>query len=184
MKRTSGLIALALLLASTSLILAQAPSFPSPQKEHEWLAQFVGDWDSESEGTAGPGQPPMKCKGTMTSKKLGAFWIVNDLKGDMMGTEMQGLQTIGYDPDKKKYVGTWVDNMMGHLWKYEGTVDASGKKLVLEADGPNMLVPGKMAKYRDSYEFKTKDHIVATSEMQDDKGNWVQFMKGDVKRKK
>jgi hypothetical protein len=172
------------LFALTSVACAQPPSFPAPQKEHEWLAQFVGEWDSDSEGTAGPGQPPMKCKGTMTSKKLGDFWIVNNLTGDMMGTEMKGLQTIGYDAEKKKYVGTWVDNMMGHMWKYEGTVDASGKKLVLEAEGPNMLVPGKMAKYRDSYEFKSKDHIVATSEMLGDDGKWVQFMKGDVKRKK
>jgi hypothetical protein len=183
MKFHLNLFALAMLAFASMPAIAQPPTAP-PLKEHEWLYQFEGDWVSNSEGTVGPDQPPMKCKGTMTSKKLGGFWVVNELTGDMMGTEMKGLQTLGYDPEKKKYVGTWVDNMMGHMWKYEGTVDASGKKLVLEAEGPDMVNPGKTAKYRDSYEFKSKDHVIATSEMQDEKGKWVVFMKGDVTRKK
>jgi hypothetical protein len=172
------------LLAIVTSACAQEPSFPPAQKEHAWLAQFEGEWVSESEGTMGPGQPAIKCKGTMTSKKLGDFWIVNELTGDMMGVEMKGLQTIGYDAQKKKYVGTWVDNMMGHMWKYEGSVESDGKKLVLEAEGPNMMSPGKTAKFRDSYEFKSKDHVLAISEMQGEDGKWIQFMKGDVKRKK
>jgi hypothetical protein len=184
MKRLVAPILFSLVLVLATSAMAQPPSAAPPTKEHEWLAQFVGEWDSESEAVAGPGQPAIKCKGAMTSKKLGGFWVVNDLTGNMMGTEMHGLQTIGYDPEKKKYIGTWVDNMMGHMWKYEGAVDSSGKKLVLEAEGPSMFEPGKTAKYRDSYEFKSADHVVAVSEMQDDKGQWVQFMKGDVKRRK
>lgn len=183
MKFTLKLCVLALLAMAATPAIAQPPSTPA-QKEHEWLAQFVGEWESDSEASAGPGQPAIKCKGTMTSKKLGDFWVVNELTGNMLGTEMKGLQTLGYDTEKKKYVGTWVDNMMGHMWKYEGTVDAGGKKLMLEAEGPSMTEPGKTAKYRDSYEFKSKDHVIATSEMQDEKGNWVTFMTGNVKRKK
>ena len=97
---------------------------------------------------------------------------------------MTAVQTIGYDEAKKKYVGTWVDSMMNHLWRYEGSVDDSGKILTLEADGPNFMAAGKTTKFRDAYEFKSTDHIVATSSMRTDDGKWVTFMTGQVRRVK
>ena len=84
----------------------------------------------------------------------------------------------------KKYVGTWVDSMMNHLWEYEGTVDDSGKKLTLEADGPSFSQPGKTGKYHDAYEFKSNDHIYMTSSMLTNDGKWVTFMTAQIKRKK
>ena len=172
----------ALVLAPESS--AQTPEFPGPQKEHQWLQQFVGEWTTESEGMMGPDQPPMKCKGSLTSRSLGGFWVINEMTGDMMGTPMTGIQTIGYDPEKKKYVGTWVDSMMNHMWQYEGSVDDSGKILTLEADGPNFAADGKMTKFRDVYEFKSPDHILATSLMLGEDGQWVTFMTGHSHRKK
>ena len=132
----------------------------------------------------GPGQPPMTCKGTVSSKMLGGFWVVSEMQAEMMGTPFTAVQTIGYDAEAKQYVGTWVDSMMNHMWKYTGSVDESGKKLTLEAEGPNFITPGKTAKFRDAYEFQDKDHIVVTSSMQGDDGKWVTFMTGNVRRKK
>lgn len=160
------------------------PEFPKPQQEHEWLQQFVGEWESEAEAHAATGQEGMKCKGTVKSRMLGGFWVVSESQTDMLGTQVNAVQTVGYDPEKKKYVGTWVDSMFNHLWKYTGTVDESGKKLTLEAEGPNFLTPGKTSLFRDAYEFKDKDHIVVTSSMQGDDGNWITFMTGNMRRKK
>ena len=157
---------------------------PAPQEEHKWLEKFVGEWESESKGSMGEGQPPMECKGSMSSRMLGGFWVVSDMKADMMGTTMQGVQTIGYDAEKKLYVGTWVDSMFGHMWHYEGQVDEKGTTLTLEAEGPNFMEAGKTTKFRDIYEFKSDDHIVATSKMQTSDGQWVTFMVGQVHRKK
>src|SRR5690606_19848670 len=100
------------------------------------------------------------------------------------GMEIEAVQTIGYDPKKKKYIGTYTDSMMSHMWIYEGTVDETGKILTLEAEGPNMMEPGKTAMFRDIYEFKSKDEIVATAQYQDPEGNWVTMMKGTSKRVK
>lgn len=172
-------------LFSASILAAQeAPKFPAAQQEHEWLKQFAGEWETESEGSMGPGQPVMKCKGTINSRMLGGFWVVSDLKSEMMGMSVNALQTIGYDGQLKKYVGTWVDSMMGYLWKYEGAVDPSGKILTLEAEGPNFMAEGKLTKFRDAYEFKSKDHVVMTSSMLGPDGKWTTFMTGNARRKK
>ena len=115
---------------------------------------------------------------------LGSFWVINNMEGDVGGHTFTAIQTIGYDAAKKKYVGTWVDSMMHYMWQYEGHVDASGKKLLLVAEGPNFMDQGKLARFRDSYEFRTPDLIVATSEMKGEDGKWVTFMTGEIKRSK
>jgi hypothetical protein len=171
------------LLVASIVAAQQTPQAPGPQKEHEWLQQFVGEWESESEASAAPGQPAMKCTGTMSARMLGGFWVISDFKSNMLGTTVSAVQTVGYDPQSKKYVGSWVDSMINHLWRYEGTVDDTGKVLTLEAEGPNFVTPGKTARFRDVYEFKSKDHIVTTSQMQGEDGKWVTFMTGNVRRK-
>jgi len=183
MKTRMVAVTMAALITGT-WVGAQPPEMPKPQKEHEWLKQFVGEWDSEAEAPAMAGQPAMKCKGTMNTRMLGGFWMVSDIKGDMMGTPIQAIHTVGYDPQTKKYIGTWVDSVMNHMWKYQGTVDATGKILTLEAEGPNMVKPGAMAKYRDVYEFKSKDQIAMSSQMLGDDGKWTQFMMSNIQRKK
>jgi hypothetical protein len=185
MKRYAAALTVCFALTASCAIQAQdEPQFPGPEKEHHWLKQFVGQWESQSEARMAPDQPAIQCKGAMSSRTLGEFWVVSELTGDMGGTTMTAIQTIGYDPEKKKYVGTWVDSMTTYLWSYEGTVDDSGKVLTLEAEGPNFMADGRMTKFRDAYEFKSKDHIVATSSMQGEDGGWVTFMTGDLRRTK
>ena len=91
---------------------------------------------------------------------------------------------IGYDTEKKKYIGIWADSMINYMWHYEGTVDKAGNKLTLDAEGPSMTGDGKMIQYQDAYEFKDDDTIVATSSMQDKDGKWTVIMKGTAKRRK
>ena len=47
----------------------------------------------------------------------------------------EGRGQFGYDPAKKKYVGTWIDSMSPTLRVLEGTYDAKTKTLTYKGDG-------------------------------------------------
>jgi hypothetical protein len=157
------------------------PKLAPPEKEHEWLKQLVGEWETDAEAVMEPGKPPIKCKGTDTTRMLGGFWSVSEMKGEMFGTPVVGHLTLGYDAKTKKYVGTWVCSVDGHMWKYEGKVD--GKTLTLDTEGP-AAPGGKNAKMRDVIELKDADHKVMTSSLLGEDGKWVTFMTMNAKRKK
>lgn len=175
-------LSLCLALNVASFLLAQAPEPAKPVNEHQWLKHFVGNWECRFEAPPAPGKPAIKSGGTLQAQMLGELWVVNELKMDMMGTEMRCFQTIGYNVEKKKYVGTWVDSAMNHMWHYEGSVDSTGKILTLEAEGPSFTTPGKMAMFRDAYELKSADQIVATSSVLGEDGKWTVFMTGSMTR--
>ena len=77
-----------------------------PQKEHQWLQQLVGAWTSEAEATMEPGKPPQKFTGTETVRSVGGVWVVAEGDGEMPGGGVgTTVMTLGYDPQKKRYVG-------------------------------------------------------------------------------
>jgi len=154
------------------------------QKEHEWLQKLVGEWTFEAEATMEPGKPPERSTGTENVRSLGGLWILAEGQGDMPGCgPATMLMTLGYDPQKKRYVGTWVGSMMSHLWVYDGALDAAERVLTLDAEGPSMAAEGELAKYRDVIELKSDDHRVLTSHALGDDGEWHRFMTASYRRK-
>ncbi len=167
---------------ATSVFAQDTPPPAKAVKGHAFLKKFVGTWEMSSKGDSG--QQEMQGKATTESKMLGDLWLVNSSENSLSGMKIQSLQMIGYDPQKKKYIGIWVDSMMNYMWHYEGTLDESGKKLTLEAKGPSMNGDGSMVNYRDAYEFKDDDNLIATSSVQGKDGEWTVFMNGTAVRKK
>lgn len=151
-----------------------------PQKEHQWLDKLVGEWTYEHEMASEPGKTPEKFTGTETVRSLGGLWVVCEGRGETSTT----IMTLGYDPSKKRYVGTFIGSMMTQMWVYEGEVDPEGKVLTLDTEGPSFTAEGKTAKYKDSIELKSDDHRVLTSRAQDDDGNWHEFMTSHYRRTK
>lgn len=162
-----------------------AQMFSPPQKEHEWLQQLVGEWAFESECIGEPGQPTDKHRGTETVKSLGGLWIVGEGQGEMPGGGTATMMiTLGFDPKRNRFVGTWVGSMMAHLWVYDGELDPSGRVLTLDSEGPSFASPGKLAKYQDVIEVKSADHRILTSRSLGDDGKWTQFMTAHYRRTK
>ncbi len=156
---------------------------PAPQKEHQWLQRLVGEWISEGEAAMEPGKPPEKFRTTESVRTLGGLWILAEGRGQMPdGSAATTMMTLGYDPQKQRYVGTFIASMMTHLWRYDGALDASGRVLTLDTEGPSMATPGKMAKYRDVIEVESDDRRMLTSHMQDGDGKWHLFMTAHYRR--
>ena len=155
-----------------------------PQKEHQWLQKFLGEWTSEAEATMEPGKPPEIFKATESVRSLGGLWIVAEGQGEMPGAgSVVTILTLGYDPQKKRYTGTWIGSMMNHLWVYDGGLDAAERVLTLDTVGPGMADQSKMDRYRDVIEFKSDDHRVLTSHHLGDDGTWRPFMTAHYRRK-
>lgn len=83
-----------------------SPMHAAPQKEHQWLQKLVGEWTYETEAMMGVDQPPEKTTGTESVRSLGGLWVLAEGQGEMCGTHAITLMTLGYDPQKQRYVGT------------------------------------------------------------------------------
>lgn len=147
-----------------------------PQKQHQWLQQLLGEWTGEGQVTMGPDLHAERRSGTAFIRALGDLWIVADIEEDAPdGTQASSILTLGYDPERGRFVGSWVGSMMAHFWVYEGQLDPSGKVLSLETEGPGMT-PGSRGRYRDVINVESDDHWTLNSFMLDDEGQWQRFM--------
>jgi uncharacterized protein YndB with AHSA1/START domain len=156
-----------------------------PQPEHQWLEKLLGEWTYEHEASMQPGQPAIKLKGSETVRSLGGLWTVGEGQGEMPGgSTARSVMTLGYDPQRSRFVGTFVASMMTHLWLYEGSLDPAGKVLTLDTEGPNFGPGGGMRKYQDVISFRSDDHRTLTSRMLGDDGQWHEFMIANYRRKK
>lgn len=154
-----------------------------PQAEHEWLEQLVGEWTTEMTYSMGPGQPTTTQAGTETVRSLSVWVVCEATMPTPDGKPGQSVMTLGYDPAKGKFVGTFVGSMMTYLWLYEGGLDADRRVLTLEAEGPSMTEEGKTVKYRDAIEVVSPDHRVMTSRCPGPDGEWHLFVTTHYRRK-
>lgn len=153
-----------------------------PQKEHQWLQRLVGEWTFENECIAEPGKPPLKSSGTDSVRSLGGIWIVCEGQGDMPGGGIShAIMTLGYDPAKNRFVGSFIASVMSNLWVYEGNL--AGNVLTLDCEGPSFSPQGGMAKYQDIIEFISDDHRTLSSQIYAD-GKWQRFMLAHYRRRK
>lgn len=153
-----------------------------PQKQHQWLDKFIGEWTWESECSMGTDLPPTKTIGTEVVRSLGGLWIIAEGEGEMPdGSSGKTIMTLGFDPQKDRFVGTFIASMMTHLWPYNGSLDAAEKVLTLDSEGPNFS-NSAIAKYQDIIEFVSDDHRVMKSQILEDNGKWKLFMTAHYRR--
>jgi hypothetical protein len=155
------------------------------RKEHIWLQRFVGEWTSEAEMSMEPGEPAEKASGTESVRSIGGLWVIAEGRGEMPdGSPAIMITTLGYDPQKQRFVGTFIGSMMTHLWVYEGELSPDERVLALNTEGPTMGDEGKMARFQDIVEFENDDHRTLKSQMLGDDGEWHEVMRAEFWRKK
>jgi len=153
-----------------------------PEEAHRWLHQLVGEWNYESAADGA-------CSGTERVRKVGELWVVGESEMQMTGGETSyAIITIGYDPKRKRFVGSWIGSTMAHLWTYDGELDSVGRKLSLFAEGPSVdeqgnFSPTKTSNYCDAIEIQDKDRRIFTGSIQGPDGSWTTMMTMHYRRK-
>lgn len=122
--------------AVTTRVLAQDEMLAKPTKQHALLERWVGTWnatfDMPAAGVSGS-------KAVLERKLVGKLWIVDDYRGELMGLPFHGHGITGYDPEKQKFVGAWVDAWTDRMVTLEGTYDEATKTLRCEVPGKNPM---------------------------------------------
>jgi hypothetical protein len=127
------LLALAVAVAP---LAAQEP--PKPGPEHQFLLGAIGKWHAVIEMADPTGQVTVS-KGTSTlTAGPGGFWLIDDFQAEIMGGPFAGHGATGYDQQKGKYVGTWIDSWSSGVLVLEGTYDAAKKALTMSGMAPGM----------------------------------------------
>ncbi|SMF47940.1 Protein of unknown function [Xaviernesmea oryzae] len=151
-----------------------------PQAGHAFLERMVGTWDVRS--------PDMGSDETWVEvcRSLNGIWFVAEGNGNMPGSgqPVTTVLTLGYDPARGKYVGSWIGSMMNHMWVYEGELSDDGNTLSLYTTGPDFADPGKTGEYREQIVFAGDDHRVFNSSARQADGTWKQFMEAHYERKR
>ena len=109
-----------------------APAVPSTTPDlgpmNEVLRQREGTWDVTMEIQASPNSARIVSKGTQTNKlTVGGVWLASDFEGQIGGHPLDGHAITGFDPQKSKYEGVWVDSARRHITLVEGAYDSSKK---------------------------------------------------------
>jgi hypothetical protein len=175
MSRKCWCVACAVLLGVVSFLGAQPPGMPQPSPEHAYLKKMAGTWDCTMKMMGQEG------KAVANYKMLGDFWLIGDFEGDAGGMKFKGHDFMGYDPQKKKYIGTWVDSLSPNAMPMESTYDSSKKVMTAVGEGINM--EGKKAKFKTTSEWKSNDEMLFTMYEEKD-GKMEQSFTIDYKRRK
>jgi uncharacterized protein DUF1579 len=123
-----------------------------------------------------PNAKPEESKGTAVRKSMmdGRFFVV-DVTGkmEMPGADgkkkemtFKGMGIDGYDNVKKKFVGTWMDNMGTGVMMSEGDYDPATKTFTYVSEYE--AIPGMKTKIREVVKIVDKNHH--TFEWYEDRG--------------
>jgi len=152
-------------------------------EEHRWLQRLVGEWTSEAECIMAPGQSPTTLRGRETVSALGDVWVMGKGESEMPGGGTgRTVITLGYDPAKGRFVGSFIGSMVTMMWLYEGSLDSEGRVLMLDSSGPDFSTPGRTALYQDIITMDAPDARTMTSRMQDADGAWHPVMTARYRR--
>ena len=106
-------ILLTLSLLTLCTFTAQEAMQPTKKLEqHEWLAQLVGEWNVST--ILEPGGDSTTWESKESIRSIGGLWIVAEGTADNDGQPFTSLMTLGYDPNKGAFVGTWIDTIADH----------------------------------------------------------------------
>jgi Protein of unknown function (DUF1579) len=151
----------------------------SSTAEHERLTHDVGTWDATIRCyMQGPDAEPSISRGIEVVKLMpGGLWAIADFEGQFGDAPFHGYCQTGYDPLKKKFVGTWIDSMSPSFMLSEGDYDSNTKTLTVYSKGTDSR-SGKPYEAKMTTVHKAKNSRVFTffRKSGETKGEFVKMM--------
>lgn len=155
--------------------MSEEMEFPQPTAEHNKMRELAGVWKVHSSFYMDPNPeaPPMEVEATETVEMFGPFWLRSDYESEFMGQPFRGHCTLGYDPEKKEYVSTWIDTMSPGFFHFRGNFEGD----TLEMKGRAFDCMLKMeTNYRTTEVHKSPNERVFEMFMELPDGNEVKMM--------
>ena len=151
----------------------------------EVFQRHAGTWDSAfAKFMFGPNDTPIHTKGVETNKVLeGGLWLVMDQRYEYPGGVYEGWGMFGYDPQKNKYIGSWVDTTNSHLNSSEGMYDEDTHTLTLIADGVDPTT-GRLSQVKQVITHTDPDTKVFSVYKRDGDGNDIKLLEVEAHRRK
>ena len=114
-------------------------------ENHAHLGMFAGEWNLTSKAWMMPGQAPETSQTNAQGEMiLGGRFLKMNYKGTMFGQPFEGVQIIGYDNMKKKFITFWIDNSSTAFFLTEGILDESAKTMTETGLWPDPMTGGTM----------------------------------------
>lgn len=185
MRRPFLLLGLAAFLLSAAFAPLAAYAQVPQDEAHKHLATEVGVWDATVQMWPAADAKPMESKAVETNEMFGDFWLLSKFETDFGGMKYAGRMQLGYDPQKKKYVGTWIDTMSPYLSTMEGTYDEKTKTSTMLATGVDAMT-GKVSKSKMVTRIENEDSKVFEMFMpvEGKEGEWWKSMEVKYTRRK
>lgn len=159
------LLSIASIATCGAVYAAISPALPFNQEmvtataEHKMVMKSVGSWEGTMSMHMGVPEPT-KAPCTEVITAVGDLWVTTRFEMDFMGMPFSGASSMGYDPEKEMFVGTWIDSMTPRLTIMEGKFDEEKNAIVMHYEMPDHET-GEMMEVRsesvhgdDSYSVK------------------------------
>lgn len=154
-------------MPSEAEMMKQMMELSKLNENHKLLGDLAGTWSYTVKMWMGdPKAKPQESKGTAVRKSMmGGRFFTLDVTGNMeipgpdgkmKSMTFKGMGVEGYDNVKKKFVGTWMDNMGTGVMLSEGTYDPATKTFTYASEVE--MVPGMKQKVRETVKVTDKDH--------------------------
>lgn len=153
-------------------------------ENHAFLKNFVGEWDVKTTAWMQPGAEPTEAKNSATAELfLGGRFLKVNFKGTMFGQPFEGLQIVGYDNYKKKFISFWIDSSSTAFYLTEGTFDKDNNSITEIANWPDPMTGGTI-KVRTVTTLVSKDEYIFQMFMAGPDGNEFKTIENRSIRKK
>jgi hypothetical protein len=111
----------------------------NPADEHERLRPMIGEWSATTRFWMGEGEPMEGTGRARMEWVLGERFVRQNFTGNFMGMEFEGIGYTGFDRNKKKYVGSWMDNFSTSMMYDEGEWDQGSESVVYHGNFTDAL---------------------------------------------